>query len=111
MPVRWEPATRRHRVIIDHAQAAEAHVLRIIIVAEGERVAAVEPVQLLSAACFRWTMHDGHGRYSSLGGWRLAKGTPRSSSRLPKCWQQCGFSEQCCCVSCDDGGPAQRSSR
>src|SRR5438128_2579483 len=41
--VRPEAAPGRDPVLVDHAQGAEAHVSGIVVVAEREAVAAVEP--------------------------------------------------------------------
>src|SRR6185295_15245453 len=45
-----EPAARPHPVLVDHAQRAEAHMLRVVVVAEGEAVPAVEPAEVGDAA-------------------------------------------------------------
>src|SRR5579862_5760759 len=47
-----EAGARRDAILIDDAQRAEAHVLRIVIMAEGEAVAAIEPAELCLAALF-----------------------------------------------------------
>ena len=44
-----EPLSRRDEVFVDDAQAAEAHITRIVVTVEGERVMAVKP------ACLRLT--------------------------------------------------------
>ena len=41
--VRRKALARLDPVLVDHAQRAEAHVLRVVVVGEGERVAALEP--------------------------------------------------------------------
>src|SRR5690348_6716353 len=51
MRVRREALTRRHAVVVDHAQRAKAHVVRVAVFAEGKRVPAVEPVEARAAAC------------------------------------------------------------
>src|SRR5262249_2729339 len=43
---------------VDHAQAAEAHVPRVVVVGEGEGVPAVEPVDLGVAAVVRLSRDD-----------------------------------------------------
>ena len=48
--VRAEALARLHAVFVDHAQRPEAHVARVVIVGERERVAAVEPAELGAAA-------------------------------------------------------------
>src|SRR5258708_4435932 len=45
-----EPGARPDPVLVDDAQRAEAHVLGIVIVAEREGVAAVEPSEVGDAA-------------------------------------------------------------
>ena len=55
-----ESAAGGHRIVVDHPQAAEAHMRRVVVMREGEGMAAVEPIQGLAAALFRWAMHDGH---------------------------------------------------
>lgn len=45
MRVRGKAGTGIHPVFVDHPELAESHMLRIIIIAERERVAAIEPVQ------------------------------------------------------------------
>ncbi len=51
---RWpcvpKPAPGVDAVVVDHAQAAEAHVPRVVVLAERERVAAVEPAPVGLAA-------------------------------------------------------------
>ena len=48
--VRPEAGSGRDAVVVDHAQAAEAHVPRVVVLAERERVAAVEPAPVGLAA-------------------------------------------------------------
>ncbi len=43
--VRPEAASGRDAVLVDDPQRPEAHVLRVVIVGERERVAAVEPIE------------------------------------------------------------------
>ncbi len=50
MGVRAEPAAGRDAIVIEDAKSAELVVLRIDIVAEGKRVAAIEPVEVRAAA-------------------------------------------------------------
>src|SRR6185312_2540660 len=45
-----EALPRRHAVLVDHAQAAEAHMPAVPVAAEREGVAAVEPAQFGPAA-------------------------------------------------------------
>jgi hypothetical protein len=45
MRVRGKAGTGIHPVFVDHSESAENHMLRIIIIAEQERVAAIERVQ------------------------------------------------------------------
>jgi hypothetical protein len=48
--VRAEALLGLHAVFVDHAQRAEAHVRRVVVVGERERVEAVEPAVLGVAA-------------------------------------------------------------
>src|SRR5262245_52881533 len=43
--MRTKPSARRDAVIVDHAQRAEAHVRRVVVLAEGKRVSTVQPWQ------------------------------------------------------------------
>ena len=43
--VRAEALPGGDAVLVDHAQRAEAHVARVVVVREGEGVAAVEPAE------------------------------------------------------------------
>ena len=53
-----EAGARRDAVVIDHAQRLEAHVGRVAIAAERERVPAVEPAPVGAAALVRPTSLD-----------------------------------------------------
>jgi hypothetical protein len=59
--VRLETSTRPNAILVDHAQDTEAHMLRIVILAEGEGMPAVEPTEVGYAACFGRTNVDRHG--------------------------------------------------
>jgi hypothetical protein len=48
--VRVEAGARLDAILVDHAQGAEAHMLRVVIVAEGKAVPAVEPTEIGDAA-------------------------------------------------------------
>src|ERR1700730_10028224 len=50
MPMSPEPLAGADPVFVDHPQRPEAHLLRIVIVAERERVPAVQPPEIGSAA-------------------------------------------------------------
>src|SRR5271156_2534537 len=50
MAVRGKAGSRAHAIFIDDAQRAKAHLVRVVVVAERERMAAVEPVELRAAA-------------------------------------------------------------
>ena len=41
-----EAAARRHPVLVDHPELPEAHVVGVVIVAERERVAGVQPPEV-----------------------------------------------------------------
>src|ERR1051325_3282593 len=47
-----KPSTRSHKILIDHTQAAKAHVTRIVILIERERVEGVEPPVIEMPALF-----------------------------------------------------------
>src|SRR5690606_12347102 len=60
--VRAEAAARLHAVLVDHAQDAEAHRVRVVPVGEGEGVPGVEPAVVGVAAVFAALDLDrGHG--------------------------------------------------
>src|SRR5262245_22809434 len=52
VPVRMspEPSPRSNSIFIDHSKIAEAHVLRVVVVAERKRMTAVEPAGLRSTS-------------------------------------------------------------
>src|SRR6266849_2802642 len=58
MPVPWKTTSFLHHVFIDHTQTAESHVSRIIVIAKGESVIAVEPAEIKVAAIFRFANLD-----------------------------------------------------
>src|SRR5690606_38113754 len=58
--VRREARARRDAVLVDHAQRAPAHPGRVVVMAEGERVVAVEPAGL-DVAAFCGSARDLHG--------------------------------------------------
>src|SRR5690606_35306115 len=58
VPVRGEPGAGRDPVLVDHAQRAEAHPRRVVVVPERERVPAVEPAGAHVAAFARGPPHD-----------------------------------------------------
>jgi hypothetical protein len=58
--VRAEARSRLDPVVVDHAQAAKAHVARVVVLAERERVPAVEPAPVGPAAVLRASNRD-HG--------------------------------------------------
>ena len=53
MPVGVEARAGPHAILVDHAQRAEAHVVGVVIVAEREGVAAVQPAEIGDAALCR----------------------------------------------------------
>src|SRR5262245_25883833 len=63
MPVRRKPPASYDTVLVDHAQAPEAHVRRIVVLGERERVARVEPAVVEMAAL---------GRGADADHWRTA---------------------------------------
>jgi hypothetical protein len=50
VPVRAEPRARLHAILVDHAQRAEAHVPRVVVVGEGEAVERAQPAVIGVAA-------------------------------------------------------------
>src|SRR5215470_1923023 len=44
--MRAEAAARGDTVVVNHSQGAEAHLTRIVVIAEGKRVVTVEPVDV-----------------------------------------------------------------
>src|SRR5262245_4642438 len=48
--VRGKAAAGLHAVLVDHSQGAEAHVARVVVLAERERVRGVEPAEIEMAA-------------------------------------------------------------
>src|SRR5262249_30985188 len=61
MAVGVEAAARLHAILVDDAQRAEAHVLGIVIMAEREAMAAVQPAVVGDAALAGASNSD-HGR-------------------------------------------------
>jgi hypothetical protein len=45
-----EPLAGVHSILIDHPERSDAHVRRIMVVAEGERVPGLKPAQIRDAA-------------------------------------------------------------
>src|SRR5579864_911165 len=58
MAVWLKAAAARYPVLVDDAQRSETHMLRIVIVAEREGMARIEPVDLGSAARFGFSQVD-----------------------------------------------------
>src|SRR5512136_62644 len=50
--VRRKAAPGNHPILIDHTQRAEAHMIWIVMMAEGEAVLTVEPVEFRSTSIF-----------------------------------------------------------
>ena len=48
--VHAEAGRGRNPVVVDYTQAAKAHVVRVVVVAEGSRMSAIEPVECRLAA-------------------------------------------------------------
>ena len=61
MAVGVEARAWGYAVLVDHAQGAKAHVERIVIVAEGKGVAAVEPAEVGMSAGFAVSDRGRHG--------------------------------------------------
>jgi hypothetical protein len=43
MRVRSESRSRNNTVLVDDAEMTEAHLLRVMVISEGKRMAAIEP--------------------------------------------------------------------
>ena len=52
MRMGWKTAAARHPILVDHTQAAEVRVLRVVVVREGKGVITVEPAVIGVAAFF-----------------------------------------------------------
>jgi hypothetical protein len=48
--VRAEARVGRDAIVVDDPQRAKAHLLRVVMISEGERVPAVQPVDLRAAS-------------------------------------------------------------
>ena len=59
MRMRSETLSRHHEIIVDDAQAAEAHPLRVVIIREAESVIRVQPAVfgMPSFVCFSYFHH------------------------------------------------------
>src|SRR5262249_15576410 len=55
-----EAASGLHHVVVDHPQRPESHVGRVVVVAERERVPAVQPVEPRppAAVCLSYRDHE-----------------------------------------------------
>jgi hypothetical protein len=69
MRVSVESAGSGDAVIIDHAQRAEAHVLRVAVIGERERVVAVEPAMIGVPAIFGFSDLDHNNAVGGLERW------------------------------------------
>src|SRR3954464_769875 len=58
--MRVKTAAWRDAVVVDHAQRADSHVPRVVVVAEGKGVTAVQPTEVGHAALLGGT-NDDHG--------------------------------------------------
>ena len=58
-PARTEAVVRQDKVVVDHAQAAETHPLRVVIIREAETVICVEPAMIgvPPFICFSYSHH------------------------------------------------------
>jgi hypothetical protein len=56
--VRGEAGAGCNAVLVDHAQVAEPHVLRVVIVGERKRVVALEPAMIGVATVRRFANAD-----------------------------------------------------
>jgi hypothetical protein len=58
MRMRAEAAAGRHCVVVDDAQTAKTHPVRIVIVREGKRVPGVQPAMIGMATLFGFSDLD-----------------------------------------------------
>src|SRR5262245_38808159 len=74
--VRGKAAAGLHAVLVDHAQRAEAHVARVVVLAERERARGVEPAEIEMAAVGGGTARD----HSCVPDWPASRIRRRRSS-------------------------------
>ena len=65
--MRAEATAALDLILIDDAQLSEAHVLRVVVMAERERVLAVEPAEVAGAAIRAFANSD-HGLFLTISG-------------------------------------------
>jgi hypothetical protein len=58
MRVRGKPVARADAVVVEHPERTEAHVRRVVVLAEREAVAAVEPPKIRAATFRGGTTND-----------------------------------------------------
>ena len=61
MRMRAETLAPLHAVFVDHPQAAESDVLRVVVIGEGKRVMTVQPA-VIGMATFVGSANFNHGR-------------------------------------------------
>src|SRR5580692_551709 len=90
--MRMKTAAARNDILIDHAQRAEAHVMRIAIIAERKTVPGIEPVDLGGAAFvgFAQCQHKGLVSVSNIETRRRTKKLPCIHPLLYRIPHECG---------------------
>src|SRR5579859_3121096 len=58
MTVAREPFARLDPILVDNAQLAKAHVLAVVILCEGKRVATIQPIEPGNSAGLRLSYRD-----------------------------------------------------
>src|ERR1041384_7840013 len=81
MTMHRKTAPRRNKILIDHAQAAKAHVPRIVILIKGERVIRIQPPMIEMPALPRLPDRDHYSNPSS-----CATNTVTSSFKPSASW-------------------------
>ncbi|KAG0768036.1 hypothetical protein G6F22_017554 [Rhizopus arrhizus] len=95
MAVRAEAAAGSNAVVIDHAQCAEAHVSRVVVVGEGEGMAGGQPAMLGQAtgSALADLQHDGISLFDGFDG--AGWGGSRRVSPLERTQPRCPADPRC----------------
>src|SRR5258708_8905929 len=74
-----------HAILVDHAQTAVTHVLRVVIIRKGKGVVAVQQA-VIGVAAFVGLSNLNHGR-RWMNGWRVTdRMVPNGPARFGICW-------------------------
>src|SRR5690606_25593256 len=79
MAMRRETCAGRDAILVDHAQRPPAHPRRIVVLAERERVSAVEPAGTAAAAISGMAFDD-HAAWKIRGTWTRSVGATSVAS-------------------------------